>query len=208
MNEWHGHNVFFRDGDRVFRTYFINNRGDEAMGTTWSYLDITAARPSGDLGGLAGGLPANPAVQMVELARRLYRRGVARPEMGRGVRRRRSRVPKADGELKARVGDSERGRCGGQEKVHDSVPFGGPSLGLPNRSLRVLGVQSGPFEFHRSIAHDPPDGSSARNRSSTSRQMSTRRTHRYESPIDVVPEREPSARSERLECHRSSLSPH
>jgi hypothetical protein len=25
----------------VFRTYFINGRGDEAMGTTWSYLDIT-----------------------------------------------------------------------------------------------------------------------------------------------------------------------
>ena len=40
--EWHGHNVFLRDGDRVFRTYFINNRGDEAIGTTWSYLDLTA----------------------------------------------------------------------------------------------------------------------------------------------------------------------
>jgi len=26
----------------VFRTYFINNRGDEAMGSTWSYLDLTA----------------------------------------------------------------------------------------------------------------------------------------------------------------------
>jgi predicted dithiol-disulfide oxidoreductase (DUF899 family) len=26
----------------VFRTYFINARGDEAMGSTWSYLDITA----------------------------------------------------------------------------------------------------------------------------------------------------------------------
>jgi len=38
---WHGHNVFFRDGDRVFRTYFINLRGDEAMGTLWSYLDAT-----------------------------------------------------------------------------------------------------------------------------------------------------------------------
>ncbi len=38
----HGHNVFFRDGDKVFRTYFINNRGDEAMGTVWSYLDITS----------------------------------------------------------------------------------------------------------------------------------------------------------------------
>jgi predicted dithiol-disulfide oxidoreductase (DUF899 family) len=41
VDEWHGHNVFFRDGERVFRTYFINARGDEAMGTTWSYLDIT-----------------------------------------------------------------------------------------------------------------------------------------------------------------------
>jgi predicted dithiol-disulfide oxidoreductase (DUF899 family) len=41
VDEWHGHNVFFRDGERVFRTYFINSRGDEAMGTTWSYLDIT-----------------------------------------------------------------------------------------------------------------------------------------------------------------------
>ena len=41
VNEWHGHNVFLRDGERVFRTYFINSRGDEAMGSTWSYLDIT-----------------------------------------------------------------------------------------------------------------------------------------------------------------------
>jgi predicted dithiol-disulfide oxidoreductase (DUF899 family) len=41
VDEWHGHNVFIRDGERVFRTYFINGRGDEAMGTTWSYLDNT-----------------------------------------------------------------------------------------------------------------------------------------------------------------------
>jgi len=41
VDEWHGHNVFLRDGDKVFRTYFINGRGDEAMGTLWSYLDIT-----------------------------------------------------------------------------------------------------------------------------------------------------------------------
>lgn len=39
---WHGHNAFIRDGDRIFRTYFINTRGDEAMGTVWSYLDMTA----------------------------------------------------------------------------------------------------------------------------------------------------------------------
>jgi predicted dithiol-disulfide oxidoreductase (DUF899 family) len=42
VNEWHGHNAFIRDGEQVFRTYFINNRGDEAMGTVWSYLDMTA----------------------------------------------------------------------------------------------------------------------------------------------------------------------
>jgi predicted dithiol-disulfide oxidoreductase (DUF899 family) len=41
VDEWHGTNVFLRDGDRVFRTYFLNSRGDEMMGGTWSYLDIT-----------------------------------------------------------------------------------------------------------------------------------------------------------------------
>ena len=42
VDEWHGTNAFIRDGDSVFRTYFIDSRGDEAMGSTWSYLDITA----------------------------------------------------------------------------------------------------------------------------------------------------------------------
>jgi predicted dithiol-disulfide oxidoreductase (DUF899 family) len=42
VDEWHGTNAFFRDDDRIFRTYFVNNRGDEALGTTWNYLDLTA----------------------------------------------------------------------------------------------------------------------------------------------------------------------
>jgi len=42
VDEWHGTNAFIREGDNVFRTYFINNRGDEQMGNTWNYLDITA----------------------------------------------------------------------------------------------------------------------------------------------------------------------
>jgi predicted dithiol-disulfide oxidoreductase (DUF899 family) len=42
VDQWHGHNVFIRDGENVYRTYFINNRADEAMGSVWSYLDITA----------------------------------------------------------------------------------------------------------------------------------------------------------------------
>jgi len=41
VREWHGTNVFFRDGDEIFRTYFIDARGDEHMGSTWAYLDIT-----------------------------------------------------------------------------------------------------------------------------------------------------------------------
>lgn len=41
VDQWHGTNAFIRDGDQAFRTYFINNRGDEAMGGTWAYLDIT-----------------------------------------------------------------------------------------------------------------------------------------------------------------------
>jgi predicted dithiol-disulfide oxidoreductase (DUF899 family) len=50
-DEWHGTNAFIRStdqaGDRVFRTYFINNRGDEAFVNTWSYLDMTAlGRPA------------------------------------------------------------------------------------------------------------------------------------------------------------------
>ncbi|MDT5387041.1 MAG: hypothetical protein QOE04_682 [Mycobacterium sp.] len=42
VHEWHGTNAFIRDGDRVFRTYFINDRGDEAFVNTWSFLDMTA----------------------------------------------------------------------------------------------------------------------------------------------------------------------
>jgi predicted dithiol-disulfide oxidoreductase (DUF899 family) len=42
VDEWHGTNVFFQDGGGIFRTYFVNSRGDEALGSTFSYLDITA----------------------------------------------------------------------------------------------------------------------------------------------------------------------
>ena len=41
VDQWHGHNVFIQDGGRLYRTYFINSRGDEALGSTWSLLDAT-----------------------------------------------------------------------------------------------------------------------------------------------------------------------
>lgn len=42
VDEWHGTNAFVRHDGQIYRTYFIDGRGDEAMGSTWSYLDITA----------------------------------------------------------------------------------------------------------------------------------------------------------------------
>lgn len=40
VDQWHGTNVFAREGDDIWRTYFVNLRGDEALGSTWSYLDL------------------------------------------------------------------------------------------------------------------------------------------------------------------------
>ena len=41
VDEWHGTNVFIRNGGEIYRTYFVKSRGDEQMGSTWNYLDIT-----------------------------------------------------------------------------------------------------------------------------------------------------------------------
>ena len=60
VDEWHGTNAFIRDGDRVFRTYFINARGDEQMGGTWNYLDITALGRQEDWEDSPEGYPQTP----------------------------------------------------------------------------------------------------------------------------------------------------
>ena len=40
VDQWHGTNVFLRDDDdNVYRTYFVNERGDE-VGTLWQFLDL------------------------------------------------------------------------------------------------------------------------------------------------------------------------
>jgi predicted dithiol-disulfide oxidoreductase (DUF899 family) len=61
--EWHGTNAFIRDGDRVFRTYFINARGDEALGSTWSYLDMTALGRQEEWEDSPEGYPQSPAYE-------------------------------------------------------------------------------------------------------------------------------------------------
>jgi predicted dithiol-disulfide oxidoreductase (DUF899 family) len=39
--ETFGLSVFLRDGDDVYRTYFTTTRGVEALGSVWSFLDLT-----------------------------------------------------------------------------------------------------------------------------------------------------------------------
>ncbi|MCT7664097.1 DUF899 domain-containing protein [Shinella kummerowiae] len=41
VEEQFGINVFVRDGDRAYRTYFMNGRGVEAVGPTSTLLDLT-----------------------------------------------------------------------------------------------------------------------------------------------------------------------
>src|SRR5207302_8806367 len=37
-----GLSVFLRDGEDVFRTYFTTHRGVEALGSVWTFLDLTS----------------------------------------------------------------------------------------------------------------------------------------------------------------------
>ena len=61
VDEWHGTNAFLRDGDRVFRTYFVDGRGDEALGSTFSYFDITALGRQEEWEDSPEGYPQTPA---------------------------------------------------------------------------------------------------------------------------------------------------
>jgi predicted dithiol-disulfide oxidoreductase (DUF899 family) len=63
VDEWHGTNVFIRDGDGVFRTYFVNNRGDEVFGNTWSYLDVTPLGRQEEWEDSPDGYPQTPPYQ-------------------------------------------------------------------------------------------------------------------------------------------------
>ena len=57
VDQWHGTNAFIRDGDRVYRTYFIDSRGDEVFVNTWNFLDMTA------LGRQGSGRIPRPAIR-------------------------------------------------------------------------------------------------------------------------------------------------
>jgi hypothetical protein len=66
----------------VFRTYFINNRGDEAFVGTWSYLDMTALGRQELWEDSPEGYPQTKPYEWWKLARRIRRRHAA-PAVGR-----------------------------------------------------------------------------------------------------------------------------
>jgi len=63
VGEWHGTTAFIRHDGQIYRTYFIDSRGDEQMGSTWSYLDITALGRQEEWEDSPEGYPQTPPYQ-------------------------------------------------------------------------------------------------------------------------------------------------
>lgn len=63
VGEWHGTNAFINEEGQIYRTYFIDGRGDEAMGGTWAYLDITALGRQEEWEDSPEGYPQTPPYQ-------------------------------------------------------------------------------------------------------------------------------------------------
>ena len=58
-----GLNVFLRDRGRVFRTYFTSGRGVEALGSNWTFLDLTPLGRQEDWEDSPDGYPQSPPYQ-------------------------------------------------------------------------------------------------------------------------------------------------
>ena len=63
VDDYHGTNAFIRQGDDIFRTYFINDRGDEAFVNTWNFLDMTALGRQEAWEDSPAGYPQSPPYQ-------------------------------------------------------------------------------------------------------------------------------------------------
>jgi predicted dithiol-disulfide oxidoreductase (DUF899 family) len=58
--ETFGLSVFIRDGDKVFRSYFTSSRGVEALGSNWTFLDLTPLGRQEDWENSPAGWPQSP----------------------------------------------------------------------------------------------------------------------------------------------------
>ena len=60
QGEIFGLSVFLRDGDRIYRTYFTDGRGVEALGSVWTFLDLTPLGRQEDWEESPAGYPQTP----------------------------------------------------------------------------------------------------------------------------------------------------
>ena len=60
QGETFGLSVFLRDGDDVYRTYFTSSRGVEALGSVWTFLDLTPLGRQEDWEDTPPGRPQGP----------------------------------------------------------------------------------------------------------------------------------------------------
>ncbi len=61
--ETFGLSVFLRDGDEVYRSYFTDGRGCEALGSVWTFLDLTPLGRQEEWEDSPEGWPQTPAYQ-------------------------------------------------------------------------------------------------------------------------------------------------
>jgi len=61
VDEWFGINVFLRDGEDVYRTYFLDGPAVEGVGSVWTLLDLTPYGRQSDDEDSPEGWPQDPA---------------------------------------------------------------------------------------------------------------------------------------------------
>ena len=69
--EYFSLDVYLRDGDRVFLTYATRSRGVEALGSVWTFLDLTPLGRQEEWEDTPPGRPAETEVRVVAAARRV-----------------------------------------------------------------------------------------------------------------------------------------
>jgi predicted dithiol-disulfide oxidoreductase (DUF899 family) len=80
QGETFGLSVFFRDGSKIYRSYFTAGRGVEALGSVWTFLDLTPLGRQEDWEDSPKGYPQTPPYQW-------WRRHDEYEEAARGAQR-------------------------------------------------------------------------------------------------------------------------
>ena len=80
VDEWFGFNVFLRDGNDVYRTYFLQHGAMvQWIGSLWSLWSLTPYGGAVQRGGLARGLATGAGVVLVSPPRRVRRSAAVGP---------------------------------------------------------------------------------------------------------------------------------